>query len=141
MRMGSLVSDASSDTGRFLPLAVVPFFTSVVRWTDVVAVGTAPGERFGVRFGFPQAVPDLWTFLGTPSPDGNGPTASVLLLTGGSARLTTLAVLISAIVFVAVEGVVMAGFLGVLTSSSATGGTASSGTSGDSPYGWSPSRP
>ena len=112
MQIGSLVSDASSDTGRLLPLAVVPFFTSVVRWTDVVAVGTAPGEEFGVRFGLPQAVPDLWTFLGTPSPDGNGPTATVPLLTGGSARLATVAVLLSAIVFVAVQGVVMAGFLG-----------------------------
>ncbi|PSP68204.1 hypothetical protein BRC85_03425 [Halobacteriales archaeon QS_1_69_70] len=103
MLIGSLVFDASSDTGRLLPLAVAPFFTSVVRWTDVVAVGTAPGREFGVRFGLPQAVQDLWTFLGTPSPDGNGPTATVPLLTGGSARLATVAVLLSALVFVAVE--------------------------------------
>ena len=34
------------------------------------------------------------------------------LLTTGSARLATVAVLLSALVFVAVEGVVMAGFLG-----------------------------
>ncbi|PSP47768.1 hypothetical protein BRC75_08745 [Halobacteriales archaeon QH_7_69_31] len=59
MQIGSLVSVASSDTGRLLPLAVVPVFTSVVRWTDVLAVGIAPGEEYGVRFGLPQAVPDL----------------------------------------------------------------------------------
>ena len=112
MRIGSLISGASSDTGRLLPLAVVPFFTSVVRWTDVVAVGTASGEEFGVTFGLPQAVPDLWTFLGTPSPDGNGLMTPVPFLTGGSARLATVAVLLSALVFVAVQGVVMAGFLG-----------------------------
>ena len=95
-----------------LPLAVVPFFTSVVRWTDVGAVATAPGREFGVRFGLPQAAPDLWTFLGTPSPDGNGLTTPVPLMTGGSARLATVTVLLPALVFVAVEGVVMAGFLG-----------------------------
>ena len=112
MRIGSLISGASSDTGRLLPLAVVPFFTSVVRWTDVVAVGTASGEEFGVTFRLPEAVPDLWTFLETPSPDGNGLVTPVPFLTLGSARVATVAVLLSAIVFVVVQGVVMAGFLG-----------------------------
>ena len=72
MQYGSLVSDALSKTARLIPLALVPLVASLARWPDVLAVATEPGVNFGVKFGLPHPLADLWTFIDAPSPEGGG---------------------------------------------------------------------
>lgn len=107
MRLLALLSDAVSYAGRLAPLAAVPFVASLARWRDVVSTATESGYDFGIKFGFPHPLADLWTFVDPPT--GDGLTIETPAFVDGS-----LAVNVTATVFVAVfvGGLLMAGYLG-----------------------------
>ncbi len=64
-----------------LPLAVVPFASSLLAADNIRRVRAAEGVNLGLSFSFPSALPDLWTFVNVPS-SGSGihvsPTVALL---------------------------------------------------------------
>jgi hypothetical protein len=54
-----------------LPLAVVPFASSLLAADNIRRVRAAEGVNLGMTFSFPSALPDLWTFVNVPN-SGSG---------------------------------------------------------------------
>ena len=108
MSLNSLLSDAASYTERLLVLAVVPFVTALLNWNDVTAAAAARNQ-YGVTFGTPIPIVDLWSFVDPPTSQGTGqvPVGDPVVVAG-----SVLVVVAFALVFVVVQGLLLAGYLG-----------------------------
>ena len=108
MSLPALLSDAASYTERLLVLAVVPFVTALLNWNDVTAAAAA-GDQYGVTFGTPIPIVDLWSFVDAPTSQGAGqvPVGDPVVVAG-----SVLVVVAFAAVFVVFQGLLLAGYLG-----------------------------
>lgn len=108
-RPTALLSDTVEYTLELLPLAVVPLVTALLQWNQVTAAAAA-SDRYGVTFGFPLPVVDLWSFVNAPTegPAGGVSPGAMPVSPGWS----LLAVLAGALAFAVVAGLLLAGYLG-----------------------------
>jgi len=80
-------------------LALVPFVTSLLAVDKIERVADFHGMHVGLKLPMPSAILDLWTFVSIPQTGINGPQAVPLVLLP---------------VYVAVRGLLAAGYLGAI---------------------------
>lgn len=97
--MPSLLARAARVAGRISPYAVVPFALSLLAVERVASAASSPGVSVSVKFALPADVATLWTLV---DPATRGVTVN------------TPVPLVALPVFLVVQAVVVAGFLGVV---------------------------
>jgi hypothetical protein len=103
---------------RLAVLAVVPFLVAVLRWNDVVAVGTDGSTRFSVTFPTPHSFVTLWSFLDAPTEGGGVDGGTLPLVVGAGVGLLFV---VSLAAFVVLSGLALAGYPGSIAEGVATG--------------------
>jgi hypothetical protein len=100
-------------------LAVLPFVVALLRWNDLVRLGTDTSRVFSISFPLPHSFVTFWSFVQPPTDAGGGidPTTlpAVVGVAFGAAFLLSLAA------YVVVTGLLLAGYLGSIDQSIRTG--------------------
>lgn len=109
MQLDEHLLGAFSTAVRVPVLALVPLFTGLSRWSDVVATATRAGQRVSVNFGFPYPPADLWTFASPPDSGVRGEVVDVPMVVEYGLLANVIA---TALVVLVVRGLLVAGLLG-----------------------------
>lgn len=109
MQLDELLGTAISTAVRVPMLALVPLFTGLSRWSDVVETATRAGQRVSVSFGFPYPPADLWTFATAPRSGVRGEVVGLPGVVDAGLLVAPLAMVVIGLV---VRSLLLAGYLG-----------------------------
>ena len=119
MLLLAVLREALQETRDVAVLAVLPFVVALLRWNDLVRLGTDTSRVFSVSFPMPHSFVTLWSFVQPPTDAGGGidpgTLPSVVGVAFGAAFLLSLAA------YVVATGLLLAGYLGSIDQSIRTG--------------------
>ena len=119
MQLLAVLREAFQATRDVAVLAVLPFVVALLRWNDLVRLGTDTSRVFSVSFPMPHSFITIWSFVHAPAEAGGGIDSATLPAVVGVAFGA--AFLLSLAAYVVLTGLLLAGYLGSIDQSIRTG--------------------
>lgn len=119
MHLVAVLREALQATRDVAVLAVLPFVVALLRWNDLVRLGTDTSRVFSVSFPMPHSFVTIWSFVQPPTDAGGGIEPATLPAVVGVAFGAVF--LLSLAAYVVATGLLLAGYLGSIDQSIRTG--------------------